>query len=166
MIEYEEFASYCSKGSCLRHTIYNEKTCLRESKRKRCFDKFLKTQEKKKNDPIVDERWSIIRYSVLERDGFQCRLTRVLSVNELIQAGVGFDSTGEPLDVAHIVSRSQSSKLYYDMDNLLSLRRIFHSRLDKYKDPITGKSILKEDRDYWFIRIIGKSLFERLQNEK
>lgn len=166
MIDYREFISYCSKGTCLRHTIYNQKTCSRESKRKKCFDKFLKMQEKRNSISTIDERWSIVRYSVLERDNFQCRLTKVLSVNELIKAGVGFDSTGETLDVAHIVSRSQSSNLYYEMENLISMRRIFHSRLDSYKDPITGKSISKEDRDYWFIRMVGKQLFERLQNEK
>ena len=43
----EEFKENCINKYCNRNTIYNEKTCLRESKQNQCYKKYVHKIEKK-----------------------------------------------------------------------------------------------------------------------
>ena len=165
MIEdYVDFSEYCDKERCLSHTIFNKKTCKRENKRRNCFKKYLDKCNKERDNPI-DKEWLAVREFVLDRDNFECRLAKVLSIEE----GTGLRASfyqRQSLDVAHIVRRSQSTKLYYDPTNLVTLSRKYHSRLDMYKNPLTGKSATKEEIQNWWIRIVGKKTWNHLQNQR
>ena len=42
----------------------------------------------------------------------------------------------------------------YDEDNIISLNRYSHENLDSYRDPITGKSITREEVNKWWVRLL------------
>jgi hypothetical protein len=126
----------------------------------------------KDNQIIVDEKWEKIKKDVWLRDaGFYngvsviekyngwknyCRLWKILTEEEKEICTSNFKFNfwlNNNLDVAHIVRRSKSKDLYYDLDNLLLLGRFFHQMLDQYKCPLTGNYITKEDQANWFERI-------------
>lgn len=66
------------------------------------------------------------------------------------------------LDHAHIFPVSIYPHMVYDDNNLILLNRWSHHNLDECKDPITGLSISREDRDNWWRKIIGDSIYEEL----
>ena len=131
-----------------------------DSKQERCYNKYMETLVKEKATEI-DERWEEVRQKVIERDEGLCRLTKVITFQEL--AYLKIDPKGYPLDVCHIVPRSKCKTLYYEIDNLLLISRLFHKRLDSYQHPITGEPIDKDKRDCWWIRMIGKEKWLKLQ---
>jgi len=54
-MDINEFIKKCETGTCPRYPGgYNKKTCSREHKRIRCFDKWLRQQEKKKEKREFD----------------------------------------------------------------------------------------------------------------
>lgn len=57
------------------------------------------------------------------------------------------------IDIAHILGKGESPKNKYDIDNVVLIGRLWHSRLDTYKHPITNEPISKFERMDWFIRI-------------
>lgn len=57
------------------------------------------------------------------------------------------------VDIAHVLSRSERPDLIYDISNVFLIGRLWHGRIDKYKDPITNESINQEQRMKWFERI-------------
>ena len=167
MLGFEDFSSNCKKGRCLRHTIYNETTCSREGKQRRCHVKYLDKISSKLYENKTDNEWEVAKKRVWERDGGKCRLLSILSPEEVEQAkaNTGFFMS-QPLDIAHCIRRSQSQKLYYEERNLYLLNRLFHSKLDSYQNPVTGRGMSREDADAWWIRIIGQEEFEWLRGNK
>lgn len=154
MREYDEFITYCNRSLCLRNTIFNKKTCARETKRKACYKKYTVKQGKSKKRK-VDERWERVKAEVFERDEHNCRIQSLLGHYSSL-----------PVDPAHVIRRSQSKKLYYDKRNIVSLSRLYHTRLDSYLDPLTGKSITREEADSWWKKIVGQETWDYLQENK
>jgi len=153
-LELLDFKSNCNKGRCLRKTI-KSKNCLKEYKQDDCYKKYNKQVEK--NKPVTDEKWEEVKSFVLERDK-ECLLFNILSVEEkkyLLKEQKDFTWLNKKnVDCAHILSRSQYPKYIYVCDNIFLLGRLFHSRLDTYKNPLTGENISSEERDKWFERIM------------
>ena len=167
---FDTFNLACEKGRCPRRTIVNKKTCARQGKRERCFDRYTrKLNSTKKKEIGKDEQWEEVRRLVRERDEGCCRFVKILSVGESKSAhdkGVAIYEGTLGSDTAHVIRRSQSSRLYYDPRNLVTLQRIVHQRLDTYRNPLTGKSATREETDTWWKRLVGLETWNYLQENK
>lgn len=160
-MDTKQFKEYCLKGICLRKT-FKSKRCKFESKQQQCYQQFIKNQINKKYD--IDDKWEQVKKEVHKRDNNRCRVLKILSVKEYGLIKDQIKSSNEILDVCHVISRAQGpqEELYYNSNNLFLAHRLFHSRLDQYKDLITNKSISKEERNTWIIRIIGNDCWNNL----
>ena len=67
-------------------------------------------------------------------------------------------------DRAHIIAKGSNRKMMWDKDNIIPLNHWSHMALDNFKDPITGSSISKEERDHWWRFLVGVDKFEELSN--
>ena len=168
--DYDEFSQYCNNKTCLRNTFYNPNTCVKDSKQKRCYDKWLKKQDKKIEK---DERWEKTREKVWIRDfgrfipkgktelwRLACRLWNCLTHEEKRQFLLENKDNlylCKHIDVAHIESKTSNLSKKYEEDNCMLLNRLSHKYIDSYKNPITGKSISKEERLEWFNRMKSKN---------
>jgi hypothetical protein len=59
----------------------------------------------------------------------------------------------QTIQVCHIEFKSTHKELKYDPNNAVLGNHICHSRLDTYKDPVTGKDMTKEQRIAWLKRL-------------
>ena len=170
IFSYHTFIVGCNKGFCPRNTIYNKKTCARETKRVRCWEKYEKKRDLSKEKEIGNNaEWEEARREALERDGYRCRFVEILSVEEARTAKesrVQIPSVEGEVDPAHVIRRSQSKKLSCDPRNVIALQRIVHQRLDTYRNPLTGKAASREEIDNWWMRIIGREEWDYLQISK
>lgn len=183
MVSIENFINKCNKGVCLRGT-FKSKRCKLLSKQEVCYEKYIKKLEKdykktlgrmnkrymnieQKIKDSVDERWKEVKKVVWERDLGQCRLLKVLAIEEWSKV------TGElleiantdlyKLDCAHVLGRGSNPKLKYNVNNVILMHRLFHGRLDLFKNPVTNENISKEQRNLWWIRIVGRKVWEELK---
>ena len=58
------------------------------------------------------------------------------------------------IDPAHVIPVSRNYSMCYDEDNIISLNRYSHENLDSYRDPITGRSITREEVNKWWVRLL------------
>lgn len=65
------------------------------------------------------------------------------------------------IHVCHIEFKSIRKDIKYDPDNAFLGNRIAHSRIDTYKDPVTGSDISSEERKHWLKRIALSSTKSR-----
>ncbi len=159
MIE-QDFYKLCEEGRiCPRGTLRSNR-CSKELKRERCYKKYMESQVV---ENTIDEKWEEVKKKVWERDNNTCQCTRAMSIIECNKLKTGDSNTPSIKDVCHVVPRSLCKKLYYDMDNLVLMCRLFHDRLDSYKHPVTGESISREERDCWWVRIIGRERWSKIQ---
>ena len=103
-----------------------------------------------------------LKDQVLKRDNYRCRLWCILTEEEKDLIRQYLYPPLSYTDTAHIVSKAKSKKLQEDIDNIITLTRIFHTRLDQFKNPLTGKFITKKERENWFIRIVGEEHYQKL----
>ena len=138
--------------------LFNE----RELKTK--YKNFIKKQDRVQNKEIaVDDKWVTIRTNVYKRDGYRCRLLSKLSVDELNIVRPQLVGQNTTLDAAHFIPRSKNEQAKYDVTNVITLIRMFHSRLDAQQNPLTGELISKLEKNRWWKRILGESEYERLR---
>jgi hypothetical protein len=69
------------------------------------------------------------------------------------------------VDPAHVLPRSTHPHLIYDPENIVMLSRLFHSRLDTYRHPLTGTPLSKEEHRKWWKRIVGTERLRRLEDK-
>ena len=101
----------------------------------------------------------ILREIVVKSD-VCCRLNSTLTREELYLYGSSSDGC---FDVAHVFGKSAFPHMRYLEDNVVLLSREFHSRLDAGKNPLTGKTISKEEHEGWWIRIVGEDKYKKLK---
>ena len=154
MIPFDEFQKRCEKGACSRNTIISGR-CLKIQKQKRCYDKWLNKLIKEITSENNEEENKFIS-EVLERDKRKCWLWEVLTQEQkqfiLEVYPYEYAHLSKILDVCHIVPRSQSKNLKYDIDNVIICSRYFHTLLDKLKHPVTQSNISSDERRDWFLR--------------
>lgn len=170
-MEYGQFCGFCDKKRCPRRTIYNAKTCLTESKRKRCYDKFLKKKEKdeEKRD-YIDPREIVIDNEIWQRDaGFVpkkkklpgdawkkvCRFWKCLTKEEqdlFLELNKEHLWLCKDMDKAHLEGKGSNPDLKFEKSNLVLMNRLSHRRLTDAKDPITGEDIDVLRINYWYER--------------
>lgn len=104
-----------------------------------------------------DIKWQECKKAVFEMDKKQCLLCQCLSIPESIRFQQSIpDTPTSIIDPAHRVAVSKNIKLMYDPNNVFSICRCHHERLDNCKNPITGKPCSSEDIEYWWNRILKK----------
>ena len=143
-----------------KYEKYLKKLDKQTAKIERGMKKSLKPSKTK-----IDEAWKKVATKVRRRDRV-CQLWPRLFANEQNEV---ITSTGYFLlditDPAHIFSRGSYPHMKYDEENVVLLSRLFHSRIDQLQDPVTGESISPEERQQWWIRIVGKNRYDKLYNK-
>jgi len=113
---------------------------------------------------IKDPEWVALRDFVFKRDK-GCRLLQVLSAQEFLILRKNAKERLSHLDPAHVLPVGAHPVLCYDKENVVCLNRYSHDNLDSCKNPLTGSPISREDRDAWWMRIIGEELFKKLREK-
>lgn len=163
LIEKEEFIEKCIEGKCPRYTIYNKKTCSKSGKQTACYRKYVssieKNKEKDEKKRIKTSEWTDIRDIVFTRDNNECVYLAYLKSldNKLDYAKALHLAGNQGYDPAHIFGKGIAPELANEPDNVVTLTRVFHSRLDTYRHPLTNEPITKEKRLKIFLSMISKN---------
>ena len=173
-MSFTEFRVYYIKYGKTPNQISQPKNLLNENQLKSRYNKYLNSQEKKvaankrhlKRQYVakvlpkeIDEKWSNVRREAYHRDGNRCQLLPYAPDIRLYGNILG------PLDPCHIFRRSTYPHMKYDLENIVILHRLFHSRLDQYKDPFTGRPITFDETYIWWKKIVGSKRFYNLQQK-
>lgn len=152
-------------------------TISRSSSKKPLNDKQLKTEYKtylkrvesknnKDNKVSYHDEWVECREKVYARDNNKCLLWKIISKGERYEAiQNGYYGKFKEITPAHFIPRSRDSKLLCEVDNVFTISLVFHSRLDNYEDPLTGKYIGKDNVLKWWKRILEENGHIEFYNE-
>jgi hypothetical protein len=100
-----------------------------------------------------DLKWKKLCESVDRRDTSD-RLSRCLTAGEMKLLGLKSKCR---LDRCHALARSISPENIYNIRNVYRINSYSHNNLDNCQNPLTGDPISRNERDYWWWRIINKS---------
>lgn len=169
MMTFEEFeAFYKEKGRC-PNDIQPRSKPLNDKQLRRRYNQYVRSVERKeereKGYLEPDELWEQVRQEVTHRDGLRCVLFDQLTIEEAEEISPLDDFDPSLVDPAHVLPRSTHPHLIYDPENIVMLSRLFHSRLDTYRNPLTGSPISKDEHRKWWDRIAGRERIERLYNK-
>jgi len=161
---YDEFiASYNKYGKCVNQ-IRSPKNKLNDKQLKFQYEKYLQKNNIVKENNI-DQSWILTREEVFSRDDSKCQLRLKLKPHEEHIVRQSLFPDVEVIDPAHVFGKGAFPHMKYDVENIVCLTRLFHSRLDTYHDPITGSLIDKNDHEQWWRRIIGDSQYNKLKRK-
>lgn len=141
-----------------KYQKYQKKIKHQTKKVKEDLQKYFRNQKQTKED----NKWRDLVKKIRYRDK-TCLLWKKLPKE--IQRDVLQDNGNFLLnyvDPAHVFPRSGYPHMKYDPDNVVLLSRLFHSRLDEYKDPLTGEHLDKESHEWWWKTIIGEKWYNKL----
>jgi len=171
-MEYSNFTTFCDKKICLRKSIYNSKTCIKEYKRERCYDKYEAKQEKEIATKLeVNEEEERFKEEVWVRDYGSypkskkvtnwknvCRYWKSLTFleqHEINMIHLANLYMNQDIDVAHIKGKGSHTEIRYEPSNAILMGRLFHSLIDTNINPITNSFMSKEDKYLIFQRILN-----------
>jgi len=139
------------------HHLY-QKYLKSEMKKKTAKQRHVDTQKKKITqqieNPKVDERWNKVKREVFKRDKYKCQLLPYLPDEyvELRNNLMGLDS-------CHIFGKGAYPHMKYDVDNIVTLHRLLHIRMDGHVHPFNGERISHEEILEWWKMIVGSKRF-------
>lgn len=153
-MELEQFTKGCDVLRCPRGVPTNHK-CKSRAKRIRCFRQYKrslgkyakKTEQRATHAQLVEQQ----RSQAMLRDKSRCKIWAMMSQRDRDYVMETWpEDFNHPamlrLSMMHIVPKSSSQKLKYDVNNVVMGREFFHKRLDAYRHPITNKRITKQHR--------------------
>lgn len=103
-----------------------------------------------------DEEWQECKRKVQELDKGVCLLCSAMTVAESIVFNNSKPYNTVKMDPAHHIAVSQRTDIMYDPNNVFTLCREHHNRLDQGRNPITGDFCKKEETEKYWQRIIAK----------
>lgn len=104
-----------------------------------------------------DQEWQKVKEIVAKRDKNFCRLCSILTSKEHLLFVNSNPSQTARIDPAHCLPVSTHPAFCYKEDNIYSLCRAHHQRIDDFVSPVTGKEC-SSNRHYWYWwRVINKS---------
>lgn len=167
----DTFKESCNKKKCLRNTFYNDKRCPTTSKQENCFRLYNNKLERDliKSQEQMDPVWEETKKQVIEQTGNGCHLLACLSPMELdsiLQEGLLKHKELGLVDGAHILPRGAHPQHKYNSDNIILIKRLFHTRLEQYQDPLTAQYIGKEATQEWYLRVWNSSRKKNLTWEE
>lgn len=167
---FEAFTVLCDKQQCPRQTMYHEKRCLTESKRKNCFRLYNQKLEKDKlkSKSKTDPLWEEVKSRVRNQYGEGCHLFNALSNKErslIAQKGLLNHGDFKTIDGAHIIPKGPFPEHKYKVENVILIKRLFHSRLEIGCDPITGEYVGKDKCMEWYLKVWNHSREKSLTNK-
>lgn len=109
----------------------------------------------------VDPEWQKCKEIVRKRDKGRCQFQYCISIKESFELKAG---TQKELDPAHILSAGSNPELIYNPDNVITLQRYIHRRMDNYENPLNGKSVSVNEHYYWWWRIKNHKIAEYDEN--
>ena len=101
-----------------------------------------------------DKKWQDVKKKVEKRDQGRDRMELALSLVEYKILRAEAKQYIKTIDPAHVIPVSRNYSMCYDEDNIISLNRYSHENLDSYRDPITGRSITREEVNKWWVRLL------------
>jgi len=172
---FEDYKRYVDKYNRLPGGFGgNLKKVLSEVSLEKKFNSYVKRNMKKEEKRLnaqtpfssKDLNWVNLKNEIWEVDHGECQLLASLKV--LSKDDPEFEkiylyakkqyNPDNTLDSAHIIPRSFSKTLQYDLENVVLLQRIFHSRIDFGKNPLTGDPCSKQEiREWWDIILTVRS---------
>ena len=169
MLSFEEFRASYEKTGMIPLSIGKRSKPLTDEALNLSYKKYcakIEKQEKRLAEKMQggnDEEKKFVK-AVRDRDE-DCVLTdrldldafRLVKNDPIFKQGV--------LDVAHIISRARAPHVKYDPDNAVLLNRLFHSRIDTYRNPISGQPMSEEQREKWLQILVGDERWKRLQDK-
>ena len=113
-----------------------------------------------------DKEWQAVKERVRFRDK-EDRILKILTGPEylILKRNAGIQL--QILDPAHYLAVSERPDLCYKSYNIVLLNRYSHENLDRFKNPINGDPITKEEVKEWWIRILkgNKVQYDYLLNK-
>ncbi len=169
-LTYEQFLQHYDKyGKCINQ-INKPKKTLNEKQLWSAYRRYNKSENKKEEKKLkilegklVDDKWEQIKQEVSVRDNYKCRLLSILNPFEKMALKGNAGYLAKLLDHAHVFGKGAYHHLRYDKKNIILLNRYSHSMLDSQKHPINGWSILAEEKENWWKKILGKISYNILK---
>jgi|WetSurMetagenome_2_1015567.scaffolds.fasta_scaffold02633_16 hypothetical protein len=169
MKTFEEFKEYYSKyhrfpdGQYCRDKVLNEKQLYTK------YCKYLKKLDKvdsttsNHQQNIFDAEKEVVRRDPNKKE-FWKNFTEEEKVFLRNKCNMFKDKHNEMLyDFAHIINRPKNKDLSENPLDIIQMPRYYHSLLDDYINPLTGKSITKEERTQLWIYIIGEEWYSQIE---
>ena len=110
-----------------------------------------------------DIEWINLKKLLILRDNGQCRFLRVCSPREYMVLKENAGLRINTLDPAHIIACGMWTEGTYLLDNVVLLNRYSHDMLDSCRSPVTGDLISYEERENFWMRIIGTTNYNKLK---
>lgn len=171
---FEDFKRYVDKYNRLPNGFssltkpLNDRQLLKkfETYTKRENKKIEKKKQKKRPFSHEDEQWVSLKEDISILDKDECQLLeslRIMSEEDssylpMYREAQKVSRSQPRLDPAHVLARSGYHLLKYDIENVILLSRVFHSRLDFGKNPLTGQNCSREEiLDWWDITLTARS---------
>jgi hypothetical protein len=109
-----------------------------------------------------DPKWDKACRLVDKRDNRRCQFDKCISLKE---AHLLVNGSPKILDRAHILARSSYPNLKYNPNNIITLQRFIHNRMDHFQSPLTGEPVDLNLHYYWWYRIKTRSMEDYLDNK-
>jgi hypothetical protein len=178
IMELEEFKTNCLNKICLKRQRFDSKTCVRESKQLNCYKSYTRLEDKKskqwdqnKNDWDAQAEFDNSIWirdtgepkgEKSERDNWYkfCRIWKILTPQE--KSYVECDPEiwiAKKLEIAHIKPRSTNPDKIKDVENVVLISHLFHTRLTQLLHPIYKTPITNDEAESWlFYALKGKRI--------
>lgn len=171
MMSFEQFKAYYEENGRCVNDIQPRSKPLNQKQLDRRYQQYVQSQKRREERyedyKVVDDEWVEVREYVLSRDRYTCRLTEVLTDEERERVTPRDEYNPFACDPAHVFPRSTHPHLAYDTDNVVALCRLFHSRLDTFRNPLNGLPLSKAQHREWWERIVGgPRLLKKIENKK
>ena len=152
---FEEFKEYYKKHGRCPNDAFKRKNSYTIKQFKTRYKKYCRKQNNKQLKSID------LRQQAMKRDK-GCQLYKKLHSEDKILINSELYGKFGHLDMAHILNKSSYPELKYNINNVVMISRLFHTRLDTQLNPLTGKRISKDELTSWWMFIIGDERYEKL----
>lgn len=166
MMSLEEFKLFYKERGFLPNDVVRRKNPLNEKQIITRYNKFLKSEEKRKERMLrnsFDEKWEEFKLTL---DLSECSLLKKFRKLQC-QTELEFliENSGnliKVIDPAHVFSKGAYPHLKYEKENVVALNRWSHSCLDSRKHPVYGGPISEEEYVFWWKFIVGEERYQKL----
>lgn len=165
---FDEFKEFYETKGYLPNDVGRRKNKLNDRQLETRHRKYLQQKKKEieKSEYTIDKEWEELKDQL---DFSQCSLMKRLyqegMLDELAELRQNASWLIQTIDPAHVFPKGGYPFLKYDVENVVPLNRYSHSCLDTMRDPISGKSITKEDHTLFWMFITGIETYTNLERK-